>query len=201
VTGKEKEYDWASAVAALATTDSNDFLELAKAAQLDPHAGDFSDADFGGLDLSGQNLAGWDLRNAKFLNARLTGTELRSAQLSPEGLIAAVDWEKAHLDDNVRAAAVVAAERRRGVFSKRVSELEFSVRTSQCLKNGEIEYLGDLVQRSEASLIRLPNFGRKSLSEVRELLASMGLQLGMEIIDWSRPMVTSYDPKRDSGNG
>jgi len=185
---KEKpEYDWASAIAAIVSTNSNDFRDLAAAAQLDPIAGDLSDVDFSGLDLSGQNLRGWDLSNAKFTNARLSQTELRNARLNPAEIVEAVDWEKAKLDDDVRAAAQEAAAQRMGILDRKVADLEFSVRTSQVLRTAEIMHVGDLIQRSDAEILRLPNCGRKSLIEMREMLATFGLRFGTELDNWVPP--------------
>jgi hypothetical protein len=62
-----------------------------------------------------------------------------------------------------------------------VDDLEFPVRTANCLKNANIVYIGDLVQKTEAELLRMPNFGRKWLNEIKEVLAQMGLHLGMEV--------------------
>ena len=67
---------------------------------------------------------------------------------------------------------------------RKVDELELSVRSANCLKNDNIVYIGDLVQKSEAEMLRTPNFGRKSLNEIKEVLAQMGLHLGMEIPNW-----------------
>jgi DNA-directed RNA polymerase subunit alpha len=67
---------------------------------------------------------------------------------------------------------------------RKVEELELSVRSANCLKNDNIIYIGDLVQKTEAEMLRTPNFGRKSLNEIKEVLAQMGLHLGMEITDW-----------------
>ncbi len=67
---------------------------------------------------------------------------------------------------------------------RKVDELELSVRSANCLKNDNIIYIGDLVQKSETEMLRTPNFGRKSLNEIKEVLAQMGLQLGMEIPNW-----------------
>src|SRR5260221_306371 len=69
-------------------------------------------------------------------------------------------------------------------FLKKVDELELSVRSANCLKNDNIVYIGDLVQKSEAEMLRTPNFGRKSLNEIKEVLAQMGLHLGMEVPGW-----------------
>jgi len=67
---------------------------------------------------------------------------------------------------------------------KKVDELELSVRSANCLKNDNIVYIGDLIQKTEAEMLRTPNFGRKSLNEIKEVLAAMGLHLGMEVADW-----------------
>ena len=67
---------------------------------------------------------------------------------------------------------------------KKVDELELSVRSMNCLKNDNIIYIGDLVQKTEPEMLRTPNFGRKSLNEIKEVLSSMSLYLGMEIPNW-----------------
>jgi DNA-directed RNA polymerase subunit alpha len=67
---------------------------------------------------------------------------------------------------------------------RKVDELELSVRSANCLKNDNIVYIGDLIQKSEAEMLRTPNFGRKSLNEIKEVLAQMGLHLGMEAPNW-----------------
>ena len=67
---------------------------------------------------------------------------------------------------------------------RKVDELELSVRSANCLKNDNIVYIGDLVRKTEQDMMRTPNFGRKSLNEIKEVLASMGLELGMDCGDW-----------------
>ncbi|EGO94161.1 MULTISPECIES: DNA-directed RNA polymerase subunit alpha [Acidiphilium] len=67
---------------------------------------------------------------------------------------------------------------------RKVDELELSVRSANCLKNDNIVYIGDLVQKSEQEMLRTPNFGRKSLNEIKEVLSAMGLGLGMVVQDW-----------------
>ena len=67
---------------------------------------------------------------------------------------------------------------------RKVEELELSVRSANCLKNDEIVYIGDLVQKSEGEMLRTPNFGRKSLNEIKEVLTTMNLELGMKIEGW-----------------
>jgi len=67
---------------------------------------------------------------------------------------------------------------------KKVDELELSVRSANCLKNDNIVYIGDLIQKTETEMLRTPNFGRKSLNEIKEVLAEMSLHLGMEMPNW-----------------
>ncbi len=67
---------------------------------------------------------------------------------------------------------------------KGVGELELSVRANNCLKNDKITWLGELVQKTEADMLKTPNFGRKSLNEIKAQLEAMGLSLGMEVPGW-----------------
>ncbi|MEE9272222.1 MAG: DNA-directed RNA polymerase subunit alpha [Robiginitomaculum sp.] len=67
---------------------------------------------------------------------------------------------------------------------RKVDELELSVRSANCLKNDNIVYIGDLILKTEAEMLRTPNFGRKSLNEIKEVLAAMGLHLGMDAPNW-----------------
>jgi DNA-directed RNA polymerase subunit alpha len=67
---------------------------------------------------------------------------------------------------------------------KKVDELELSVRSANCLKNDNIVYIGDLVQKTESEMLKTPNFGRKSLNEIKEVLSNMGLKFGMDVVGW-----------------
>ncbi len=67
---------------------------------------------------------------------------------------------------------------------KKVDELELSVRSQNCLKNDNIIYIGDLVRKSEGEMLKTPNFGRKSLNEIKEVLANLGLRFGMDVEGW-----------------
>jgi DNA-directed RNA polymerase subunit alpha len=67
---------------------------------------------------------------------------------------------------------------------RKVDELELSVRSQNCLKNDNIVYIGDLVRKTEAEMLKTPNFGRKSLNEIKEVLSSMGLRFGVELDGW-----------------
>ncbi|UQZ89234.1 DNA-directed RNA polymerase subunit alpha [Deltaproteobacteria bacterium Smac51] len=78
-------------------------------------------------------------------------------------------------------------------FSRTVDELELSVRSANCLKNANIFYIGELVQRSEAEMLRTKNFGRKSLNEIKEVLTEMGLSLGMKVDGFVPPTATKKE--------
>ena len=78
---------------------------------------------------------------------------------------------------------------------KKVEELELSVRSANCLKNDNIIYIGDLVQKSESEMLRTPNFGRKSLNEIKEVLTGMSLYLGMEIPNWPPDNIAEMSKK------
>lgn len=73
------------------------------------------------------------------------------------------------------------------LLSRCIDDLEITRRTANCLKFEKIYYLGDLVSRTETELLDIPNMGRKSVGELKEVLASRGLTLGMKIDDWLRP--------------
>jgi len=78
---------------------------------------------------------------------------------------------------------------------KKVDELELSVRSMNCLKNDNIIYIGDLVQKTEPEMLRTPNFGRKSLNEIKEVLNSLSLFLGMEIPNWPPDNIAELSKK------
>jgi hypothetical protein len=175
-----KTYDWAQAMFSLAASQSSDINELAASADLDPTAGDLSDVDLSDLDLSGQNLSGWDLSHANLENTILKGTELRGAKVDPWALVTAQDWELAELDDELREVA----QGLNPAIRRSIDGLEWSKRPRTYFRENEIRLIGDLVQKSEAELMRFPNFSRKSLNEVKETLARLGLHLGMELQGW-----------------
>jgi DNA-directed RNA polymerase subunit alpha len=80
---------------------------------------------------------------------------------------------------------------------RKVDELELSVRSANCLKNDNIVYIGDLVQKSESDMLRTPNFGRKSLNEIKEVLTNMGLHLGMQVEGWPPENIEELAKKLD----
>ena len=80
---------------------------------------------------------------------------------------------------------------------RKVDELELSVRSMNCLKNDNIIYIGDLVQKTESEMLRTPNFGRKSLNEIKEILSTMNLELGMKIEGWPPENIEEIRRKLD----
>jgi DNA-directed RNA polymerase subunit alpha len=73
-------------------------------------------------------------------------------------------------------------------LNRSVEELELSVRSYNCLKNANIQTIGELIQKTEAEMLKTKNFGRKSLNEIKEILAQMGLSLGMRIDESGNPV-------------
>jgi DNA-directed RNA polymerase subunit alpha len=80
---------------------------------------------------------------------------------------------------------------------RRIEEIELSVRSANCLENADIKYIGELVQKTEAEMLRTKNFGRKSLNEIKEILSEMGLSLGMKLDSF--PLRNELDSQRDVG--
>ncbi len=85
-----------------------------------------------------------------------------------------------------------------GYLDRKIDELEFSVRSANCLKNANIHYIGELVQKTEQEMLKTKNFGRKSLQEIQKNLDAMGLQLGMNLEGWSPPKEKETDTEEDS---
>jgi DNA-directed RNA polymerase subunit alpha len=77
------------------------------------------------------------------------------------------------------------------ILLRSIDDLELTVRSANCLKAESIHYIGDLIQRAEVDLLKTPNLGRKSLTEIKDVLASRGLTLGMQLENW--PPVGLYE--------
>ena len=105
-----------------------------------------------------------------------------SARILQEQLQYFINFEEPEIDDKTKEEESEIKFNRN--LLRKVDELELSVRSANCLRNDNIVYIGDLVQKSENDMLRTPNFGRKSLNEIREVLMQMGLNLGMDITDW-----------------
>jgi DNA-directed RNA polymerase subunit alpha len=104
---------------------------------------------------------------AKILKEQLT--IFINFEEQPEPVEAPVNEEQEKLNENLW---------------RTVDELELSVRSANCLQNANIKYIGELVQKTEAEMLKTKNFGRKSLKEIKEILAGMGLSLGMKLDNW-----------------
>jgi DNA-directed RNA polymerase subunit alpha len=109
--------------------------------------------------------------DALALSARICKTNCRASSISKS---LKFKWTKSAIEETGFSAALL----------KKVDELELSVRSANCLKNDNIVYIGDLIQKSEGEMLRTPNFGRKSLNEIKEVLGEMGLHLGMDVPNW-----------------
>ena len=105
-----------------------------------------------------------------------------SARILQEQLQYFINFEEPEIDDKSKEEESEIKFNRN--LLRKVDELELSVRSANCLRNDNIVYIGDLVQKSENDKLRTPNLGRKSLNEIREVLMQMGLNLGMDISDW-----------------
>ena len=93
------------------------------------------------------------------------------------------------------ATAATAESQIEPILLRPVDELELTVRSANCLKAENINYIGDLVQRTEVELLRTPNLGKKSLTEIKEVLESHGLSLGMRIENWPPSDLAKHDDK------
>ena len=104
-----------------------------------------------------------------------------AARILQDQLTVFVNFEEPSKEKSVESVPELAFN---PALLKKVDELELSVRSANCLKNDNIVYIGDLIQKTEAEMLRTPNFGRKSLNEIKEVLAQMGLHLGMDVPNW-----------------
>ena len=100
------------------------------------------------------------------------------------------------LKESDRADAEVLEERVDPMLLRSVDDLELTVRSANCLKAENIYYIGDLIQRTEVELLKTPNLGKKSLTEIKDVLASRGLSLGVKLESW--PPASLQREKRDN---
>ena len=117
-----------------------------------------------------------------------------AAKILKEQLTIFVNFDEVEEDNAARAAASApAAVAMNDNLYKEVSTLELSVRAANCLENANIKFIGELVTRTEAEMLKTKNFGRKSLNEIKDLLAEMGLSLGMKIDGFDPSTLRSRD--------
>ena len=86
-------------------------------------------------------------------------------------------------------------------LNRKIDELEFSVRSANCLKNANIHYIGELVQKTEQEMLKTKNFGRKSLKEIKTIPEGMGLELGMKLEGWTSPAAKGEDAEDSNEEG
>jgi DNA-directed RNA polymerase subunit alpha len=98
-------------------------------------------------------------------------------------------------EEPVQEVAVVEETKLNENLFRSVDELELSVRSANCLQNANIKTIGDLVQKTEAEMLKTKNFGRKSLKEIKEILSEMGLSLGMKLENWPPKSAPQGAPK------
>ncbi|HZD32034.1 MAG TPA: DNA-directed RNA polymerase subunit alpha C-terminal domain-containing protein, partial [Candidatus Angelobacter sp.] len=106
-----------------------------------------------------------------------------------------------NFEDEIEASQALDANKpeiRNENLNRSVEELELSVRSYNCLKNANIQTIGELVQKSEAEMLKTKNFGRKSLNEIKEILSNMGLSLGMKIDEHGNAVPGSGSPQMSS---
>ena len=113
----------------------------------------------------------------------------RAATILQQQLAVFVD-----LEGQTQATAAEAADEVDPILLRPVDDLELTVRSANCLKAENIYYIGDLVQRTEVELLKTPNLGKKSLTEIKDVLASRGLSLGMRLENW--PPASLKDDER-----
>jgi DNA-directed RNA polymerase subunit alpha len=110
-----------------------------------------------------------------------------AAKLMKDHLQIFINIEEEEEEETESAVVEVSDEEKGALYEKlgkSVDEMELSVRSYNCLKNANIRTIGELVQKTEAEMLKTKNFGRKSLNEIKEILAGMGLSLGMKLDDW-----------------
>jgi DNA-directed RNA polymerase subunit alpha len=115
-----------------------------------------------------------------------------AAKLIKDHMAIFINFEEEMAGEEVAADA--AGDRYNERLNRSVEELELSVRSYNCLKNANIQTIGDLVVRSEADMLKTKNFGRKSLNEIKEILGAMGLGLGMRFDEQGRLVAGEPQP-------
>jgi DNA-directed RNA polymerase subunit alpha len=111
-----------------------------------------------------------------------------AAKLMKDHLQIFINIDEEDEEEGEPSVPVEVSDEEKGVLyerlAKSVDEMELSVRSYNCLKNANIRTIGELVQKTEVEMLKTKNFGRKSLNEIKEILSSMGLSLGMKLDGW-----------------
>ncbi len=110
-----------------------------------------------------------------------------SGKILKEQMSIFINFDEDNAEPEVKEEEAASSSEINDNLYRSVEDLELSVRSANCLRNAEIKYIGELVQRSEPEMLKTKNFGRKSLNEIKQLLSEMELSLGMAIDGWEMP--------------
>lgn len=118
-----------------------------------------------------------------------------AAKILKEQMTIFINFDEESAEPDMEAGGGEDRDKYPPFLDKDVDDLELSVRSANCLKNAKIQYIGQLVQKTDAEMLKTKNFGRKSLNEIRALLSEHNLSLGMNIEGWVSP------DQRDENSG
>lgn len=121
-----------------------------------------------------------------------------AAKILKEQISVFINFDEIGAEPDVLSVEEAGPEPANPHLSRPVEDLELSVRSANCLRNANIRFIGELVQRTETEMLKTKNFGRKSLNEIKQLLYDMGLGLGMKLDGWERPFVSSSGDEQES---
>jgi len=110
-----------------------------------------------------------------------------AAKILKEQMTVFINFDEEQAEPEIEEAEEKESSKLNDNLYKSVEDLELSVRSANCLRNANIHYIGELVQKSESEMLKTKNFGRKSLNEIKALLSDMDLMLGMKIDGWEPP--------------
>jgi DNA-directed RNA polymerase subunit alpha len=116
-----------------------------------------------------------------------------SAKILKEQMTVFINFNEDDVEPELPAEVESEAEPVNPNLHKSVEDLELSVRSANCLRNANLRFIGELVQKTEAEMLKTKNFGRKSLNEIKQLLSEMELNLGMKLDSWNPPESVSAD--------
>ncbi len=121
-----------------------------------------------------------------------------AAKILKEQISVFINFDEIGAEPDVQSVEECGPEPANPHLSRPVEDLELSVRSANCLRNANIRFIGELVQRTETEMLKTKNFGRKSLNEIKQLLYDMGLGLGMKLDGWERPGIASLGDEQES---
>lgn len=120
-----------------------------------------------------------------------------AAKILKEQMTIFINFDEDQVEPEVEAVRSEEQEPVNENLNRTVEDLELSVRSSNCLRNANLNYIGELVQKTEAEMLKTKNFGRKSLNEIKQLLSEMDLSLGMTLDNWKVPAPTDQDEEQE----